>query len=352
MSKQANPKLIGAFVIGAIALFLVGLMVLGGSQLFTVRNTYVIYFPGSVNGLKVGAAVNFRGVTIGEVTDVRAVYNVADETMLIPVMIEVEPGRIAVVREEGAAEQQQDAYQRLIELGLRAQLQTTSMVTGLLAVNVDFYPGTPVTLVDKAGQYPEIPAIPSRMEQFDQTLTNVMQSAPALVANLKALVAGLTDLQAEVSEGMAEGLQGLSDAVTNIAVLAERVQQSMPNVDRMIDEGVVTLAAVRETLDAFEKSAGGVDAMLEANREPISAAIANLESAAASIERMADQVNNLVAENRAGVRDFTDTGLYEINGLAQDAQRMVDQITRVAEELERDPRRFFLGDQMQGVNAK
>ena len=80
MSKQANSKLIGAFVIGAIALFLAGLMVLGGGQLFTKRETYVIYFPGSVNGLKVGAAVNFRGVTIGEVTDVRAVYNAADET--------------------------------------------------------------------------------------------------------------------------------------------------------------------------------------------------------------------------------------------------------------------------------
>ncbi|MDH3662277.1 MAG: MlaD family protein [Alphaproteobacteria bacterium] len=351
MSKPANPKVIGAFVIGAIALVLVGLTLLGGGQLFAVRESYVIYFPGSVNGLKVGAAVNFRGVAIGEVTDVRAVYNLADETMLIPVMIEVESDRITVMREEGAAEQQ-EPYGRLLELGLRAQLQSTSMVTGLLAVNVDFYPGTPVTLVDKTGRHQEIPAIPSKMEQLDQTLTDVMQSAPALMADLAELVRGLPELQAQISEGLAKGQAELSDAVTTIAALADRMHQSAPGVDRLIDEGTVTLAAFQKTLGAFEKSAGGVDAMLESSKEPISTTLTDLQSAVASIERMADQINNLVAENRAGLKDFTDTGLYEVNGLVQDAQRMVDQITRVTEELERDPRRFFLGDQMQGVNAK
>ena len=351
MSKQANPKLIGAFVIGAIGLFLAGLMVLGGGQLFTKRESYVIYFPGSVNGLKVGATVNFRGVTIGEVTDVRAVYNTADETMLIPVVIEVESDRITVVGEEGAGEQQ-ESYDRLIELGLRAQLQSTSMVTGLLAIDVDFYPGTPVTLLDKTGRHRELPAIPSRMEQLDQTLTDVMRSAPALVADVTELVEGLTDLQLQISEDLAEGKSDMSAAIANIAALAGRVRQSAPKVDRLIDEGTVTLAAFQKTLGAFEKSAGGVDAMLKSSKEPISTTLADLQSAVASIERMADQINNLVAENRAGLKDFTDTGLYEINGLTQDAQRMVDQISRVAEELERDPRRFFLGDQMQGVNAK
>ncbi|MGI9492462.1 MAG: MlaD family protein [Geminicoccaceae bacterium] len=351
MSKQANPKVIGAFVVGAVALLVAGLMVLGGGQLFTHRESYVIYFPGSVDGLKEGAAVNFRGVTVGEVTNIRAVYNAADETLQIPVMIEVEPDRIMVMGEEATAEQE-ESDDRLIELGLRAQLQTTSMVTGLLAVDIDFYPGTPATLRDKAGLHQEIPAIPSRMEQLDQTLTDVMRNAPTLVADLTKMVTGFSELQQQISEGLTEGQDDLDSAITNIAALAERVGQLTPGVDRLIDEGVITLAAARETLDAFEKSAGGVDALLEANTEPVHSAVVNMQSAAASIGRMADQINNLVAENRTGVKDFTDTGLYEFNGLAQDAQRMVDQITRVAEELERDPRRFFLGDQMQGVDAK
>ena len=351
MSKQSNPKLIGAFVIGAIALVVTGLMVLGGTQLFTKKETYVIYFPGSINGLKVGAAVNLRGVTIGQVTDIRAVYNAADETMLIPVVIETDPDRIAVVHQEDDAEQQ-EAYDRLIELGLRAQLQTTSMVTGLLSINVDFYPDTPVTLVDRTGRYQELPAIPSRMEQLDQTLTDVMRNAPTLMADLTKLVAGLTKLQAQVSEGVGQSVGGLNESLTNLAALTDRLLQTVPGLDRLIDEGVVTLATARQTLTAMEQSAGNVDVMLQSIQEPVRLTITNLQSAAASIERMADQINNLVAENREGVRDFTSTGLYEINGLAQDAQRMVDQLTRVAEELERDPRRFLFGDQMQGVSAK
>ena len=57
-----------------------------------------------------------------------------------------------------------------------------------------------------------------------------------------------------------------------------------------------------------------------------------------------------MAENRPGLRDFTQEGLYEYTGLAQDAQRLVDQITRIAEELERD-RSLLFGDRAQGIRA-
>ena len=63
------------------------------------------------------------------------------------------------------------------------------------------------------------------------------------------------------------------------------------------------------------------------------------------------KLDQLVAENRQGLRDFTQEGLYEYTGLAQDAQRLVDQITRIAEELERDPARFLFGDRAQGIRA-
>ena len=54
--NRANPALIGGFVIGAIALIVIGLLVFGGTTWFAQRNTYIAYFPGSVNGLQVGRA--------------------------------------------------------------------------------------------------------------------------------------------------------------------------------------------------------------------------------------------------------------------------------------------------------
>jgi phospholipid/cholesterol/gamma-HCH transport system substrate-binding protein len=74
--------------------------------------------------------------------------------------------------------------------------------------------------------------------------------------------------------------------------------------------------------------------------------------AASATRRMADEVEQLVAENRQGLRDFTHRGLYEYSGLAQDVQGLVDQINRIAEELERDPARFLFGDRAQGISAE
>ena len=62
MSKKANPTAIGAFVVGAIALIILTLIILGGGKFFSERARYVTYFDGSIQGLREGANVNFRGV--------------------------------------------------------------------------------------------------------------------------------------------------------------------------------------------------------------------------------------------------------------------------------------------------
>ena len=95
--SRANPAVIGGFVVGAIALIVIGLLVFGGTSWFAKRNKYVAFFPGSVKGLRVGAPVDFRGVTIGQVTDIKVQFNPADVSAQLPVIIEVDPTRIEFV---------------------------------------------------------------------------------------------------------------------------------------------------------------------------------------------------------------------------------------------------------------
>jgi paraquat-inducible protein B len=340
MSKQASPTLIGAFVVGAIALVVIGLLVFGSGRFFANRLKSVTYFPGSVKGLRVGAPVNFRGVRIGEVTAIQVLYDEKDGSMVIPVVMEVLPEQVTVIDQTGAQRSERADMEDLIQRGLRAQLQTDSLVTGLLSVDLDFYPDMPVELVriddPKLSGYPEVPAIPSRMDELEQSLGAVMQEVPGLLKDVRGL---LTDITTGNTAGNVDKI------LADVANFTDSLDRATPAIDRMVEQ-------TEQSVSALQRVADSADRILINNEKSIDAAIGELQSTVVAVRRMADQVNNMVAENRQGLRDFTDTGLYEITGLAQDAQRMVNQITRIAEQMERDPASFFFGNRGQGVKAE
>jgi len=72
MSVKTHPRLVGAFVLGAVALVLAAIVFLSSGALFEQRDRFVVFFPGSVRGLQTGSAVTFRGVKVGEVVEVSA----------------------------------------------------------------------------------------------------------------------------------------------------------------------------------------------------------------------------------------------------------------------------------------
>jgi paraquat-inducible protein B len=330
---RANPAVVGGFVVGAIALIVVGLLLFGGTGWFVQHNRYIAYFPGSVKGLQVGAPVDFRGVTIGEVTEIRVLYDPQKVSARIPVIMELDPTRIELTGRQGVETQPQDV-ERLIEAGFRAQLQSQSLLTGLLFVNLDFYPDKPPRLAGGDEPYPEIPTIPSDLEQLQQTAGDVAARMPALLDQLNGLLT-------ELNQALDQTSGDFSSIVSDVAVISKEIRQSTPEV----------VARATEATADLRRVAGTLEDLLTTNRHAIGAMIDEWTIAASAMRRTADQVDKLVAENRPGLRDFTQEGLYEYTGLAQDAQRLVDQITRITEELERDPARFLFGDRAQGIRA-
>ncbi|MHC5034865.1 MAG: MlaD family protein, partial [Planctomycetota bacterium] len=180
MARKASPTVIGGFVVGAAVLAVVAVFVFGSGRLFTDTVTYVMYFEGSVKGLNVGAPVSFRGVQIGSVTDVKLVADVEDLSIRIPVLVEIERDKFIRVRRGApvpisAVQDPRLMVRRLIEKGLRAQLQTRSFVTGMLMVALDFFgeEGEEVELIGADSRYPEIPTVPSSMEELSRTVENL-----------------------------------------------------------------------------------------------------------------------------------------------------------------------------------
>ena len=60
MNKRISPTLIGAFVVGALALVVIAVIAFGSGQLFRQTKDFALYFPGEVNGLHVAAPVKCR----------------------------------------------------------------------------------------------------------------------------------------------------------------------------------------------------------------------------------------------------------------------------------------------------
>jgi paraquat-inducible protein B len=178
MNRRVSPTLIGAFVVGAVLLAVAAVVVIGSGRYFRRTYPFVLYFPGSVNGLRAGAAVKFRGVEIGSVEDIRILLEPGQSVSRIPVVIALDPERITSLGASETILNSPAELQGALDHGLRGQLQTESFLTGLLFVALDYFPGSPATYVQQPRtrkfQYREIPTEPSSSEKARMAVTEVL----------------------------------------------------------------------------------------------------------------------------------------------------------------------------------
>jgi paraquat-inducible protein B len=238
--NRANPKLIGAFVIGAVALVVVGVLLLGGAEFLTEKRTFVAYFEGSVKGLNVGAPVEFQGVRVGSVTDIQLQFLTAENEFRIPVFIQIEPGRMSQVGQHVEAKGQ--LLKPLIDRGLRAQLEMQSIVTGQLAVQLGFHPDTPIRLVGD-GKVPEIPTMPTTMQEVAQTVTQALTEIRQLP--ISQLIGHL----AESAQGINSIINSpeVKDLIRSMSGTAKVAEQSVHSVDEHAEQ---VTARLKDTLEA------------------------------------------------------------------------------------------------------
>jgi paraquat-inducible protein B len=287
MNKKISPAMIGAFVLGAIALIVIAILVFGSGRLFRQTRNFVLYFDNSVNGLRIGAPVKLKGVEIGSVKDIRILVGQGTAGDEIPVIIEIDLKKLTSRGAAAAAEATVDpeAMQKVIvDRGLRGQLDMESLVTGLLYVALDFFPGTPINLVQKPGgdyDYPEIPTLPTSLEQAKGALTRVISKLEEidfkeLGANLQATLKGVNrtvnspEIES-VLRSLARVMPKVDEAVVNIRNLAGTTEHK---VKILADDLQHTSGDARLAL----KQAGDALKQTEETMKRAEAAVANIET--------------------------------------------------------------------------
>jgi paraquat-inducible protein B len=351
VSARASPFRVGAFVVGAVALVLAGLVAFGSGEFFRERVRFVAYFPGSVAGLRVGAPVAFRGVPIGEVREIHVRYDPATMTATVPVYFDFIEGSVDDAGQVGV-ENVGAEIRALIDRGLRAQLVPQSFVTGQLAVELQVRPDTPAERVGDERDIVEIPTIPSTIDVLDNQLKRLLGDTgngrlQDLVTRLERIASGEN---AEAIETILANLAGFTDTLAanreDVALIFDRGRAAAGGADVVIAEVAALVDEARAAVADF----GAVAATLDDPETGIAPAVTGARDAAASLGRMADQINNAVAENRSGFRDFSQDTLPAIDGLVLDLEQLAQTLNRVAAELERDPSSFFFGrGQREGI---
>ncbi|MGD9601854.1 MAG: MlaD family protein [Gammaproteobacteria bacterium] len=288
MKSKVSPTLIGAFIVGALGLAVVGVLLFGSGRLFRDTVPCVMYFDGDVQGLSVGAAVKFRGVKIGEVTSIVTRIDRKTLEVRIPVHVDlVDPRRQLYGRAlDGEPE---DPMEALVARGLRAQLQAESLVTGQLFVQLDFYPDAPPPrspLIDRWSKRHVIPTVPTILQKAQTTLTEVLEKVEKLPL-----------------EEMLEALRGTLAG-------ADRLLNS-PELTRAPAELTATLAEIRRVATSTERSLAPLLANADAAARSVEASARDLRPLAASAQRAFD-----------GVSTFAEG----------DGRRLADDLARAAAE--------------------
>jgi paraquat-inducible protein B len=301
MSKQASKTLIGAFVVGALTLVVIGILLFGTGRFFSESKTFVLYFIGSVKGLNFGAPVSFRGVKVGQVTAIKARIDPRDYAMRIAVYIKTNPGWLTPIGEEKPLDHILPSFERekiLQELvtkkGLRAQLQLQSFVTGLVEIEFDFFPGTPIILLGMDPTVPELPTIPSDLEKLQMFLTNLLtkfEKLPLdeLMNNLIKAMKGIERLTN--SPEIIQTLRTLNQTLQSVQQLVRNLDHRVGPLTSSMDE---SFKAARAALEQAQKTlaiAEGVAGDASALRYQVSEALEQISDAARSLRVTSEYID-------------------------------------------------------------
>ena len=143
--------------------------------------TYTIVFKQSVRGLSVGAPVEFEGIPIGEVTGVQAQFDAKTYEFSVPVTIRIDPARFGVklldmAKGENVISDRKKLMDTLVARGLRAQLQSGSLITGSKLISLDFYPDAPAAALDWSQDPVPLPTQPGQIESIEASLANASKN--------------------------------------------------------------------------------------------------------------------------------------------------------------------------------
>ena len=294
---------IGLFVIIATILVMIGVVVLGVGSLLQTKTIVETYIDESVQGLDVGSAVKFRGVSVGKVERI-TLTSLEYPTRRRYVLVRA--GLTSNVFQDAVADAGGPGFQTEIAKGLRVRLAAQGL-TGTAYIEADYLDPArnPPLEIDWQPSYPYVPSAQSRITQLSESLDRILQNIEEI--NLQKLT------------------QGIEKSLSTITKVAEGA-----NVERIGQQTNLLLTEVRETNRQLKDLVGGADLknavkdvaaaagtarqILERADKPLTQLVSELPKASETLNRLLKQLDSVAA------------GLPETNAQLQQTLRRLNRL--------------------------
>ncbi len=326
MSRSANPTAVGAFTLGAIALVITAFAYFGSINLGSKNSeSFITFFRESAEGLQIGSEVTFKGVPVGRVKrilirfedlelDKTTITNMPTGTSLIPVIYEIDTDR--VIRDLGVSLHVDDPafHYAQVKRGLRAKLKTSSFITGLLHLDLDYYsdteeetPATNLEATINGETYNVVPPKPSDLAALkDEVYTAIKRFSKidfeSLTESFTVLAqTGKSKIDEIDVEKLNEAIASLNtlvsspkitDAFTNVGTAATRVSQAADKLEQQVESWEIDrlIADARAAIQDIESAAEKANELISDDsktRKELDRSLEKVANAAQEVEELA-----------------------------------------------------------------
>jgi len=221
-------------------------------QPYTEKRLWLMFFDSSVRGLAPGAPVEFRGIRMGQVKEVRIELDLNTNELRIPVLVETEPQRILTHGDPPPDFDNHKLMDYLVGQGLRGQLKTGSLLTGQLFVDLDFHPQADPAQITYEGEYAVIPTVKAPLQAITSRLMSIMAQIEQfpfeqIGSDLSATAAGARSLAA--SPDLLAAMENFKHASGELSLLMEELRSGVaPEIGKTLVEAQNAVRSIETVL--------------------------------------------------------------------------------------------------------
>ncbi len=348
MSKKISSSAVGVFIIAALALAAGSVILFGKLQYGKQRTECIAYFEDSVSGLQPGSAVTFRGVKIGQVKRIMIHHNQPEEDQHMPVLIEIEDEAMANKSDVHFPLADPAWLANQVRRGLRAELASESLLTGLLSIELSYIQDAPPPIFHQTEKlYPELPTQPTFFSKAKRNFGDLLAKVETTVDQLHQTIE-----EAEigkVSQGAQHAFASLITLLENrdIPIVLARVSATVTNLNQTLEEfrNLANSAAprVNATLDTANATAGKLGRLAEKLDQEISSLAIEVRQTLVNVSSVVTNQLPATLEQVQDVLTPNSVLMVRVERALANLAEAADSLSALADFLRRNPRALITG---------